>query len=79
MEVVNICGINWTRGLILVAHLVPAEGVTLEGTRIVVFGRLWAGNGIDNDTGAVNGAARIERHLWSATASMKYWIIVPFP
>lgn len=58
------------------AYLVPFEGVVLEGTRMVVFGRLWTGNGIDNDMGVVNGAARIERHLWSATASMKNRIIV---
>ena len=56
----------------------PFEGIMLEGKRMVVFGWLWSGNGIDNDIGVVSGAARIERHLWSATASMKDRVIVPF-
>ena len=59
------------------AYLVPFEGVVLEGMTMVVFGRLCTGNGIDNDMGVVNGAARIERHFWKATASMKNGIIVP--
>ena len=60
------------------AYLVPVEGVMLEGMRMVVFGRLWSGNGIDNDMGVVSGAAKIERHLCSAAASIKNRFIVPF-
>ena len=62
----------------VLAYLVPVEGVVLEGMRMVVFGRLWSGNGMDNDMGVVSGAARIERHLCSATASMRNRFIVPF-
>ena len=61
------------------AYLVPVEFVMLKGMRmVVVFGRLWSGNSIENDMGVVSGAARIERHLCSATASMKNGIIVRF-
>ena len=76
MEVVNVCGIDGIKGMFS-AYLVPFEGVVWEGMRMVMFGRLWSGDGIDNDMGKVNGAARIERPLWSATASMKNRIIVP--
>ena len=39
LEVVNICSIDWIRGIVS-AYLVPVEGVILEGMRMVVFGRL---------------------------------------
>ena len=46
--------------------------------RIVVFGRSWSGAGNDNSKGVINGAARTETHLCSASASMKTEIIVSF-
>ena len=77
MRIVIIGGTNWIGGMIS-AYLVPFEGVVVEGMMVVVFGRLWSGNGIDNDKGVVSGDARIERHLWRATANMKIRIIVSF-
>ena len=41
-----------------------------------MFGRSCIGNGNDNDRGVVNGAARIETHVRSVTASMKDLIIL---
>ena len=60
------------------AYLVPLEGDTVVGMRIVVFGRSWSGAGNDNSKGVINGAARTETHLCSASASMKTEIIVSF-
>ncbi len=44
----------------------------------MVFGRSWSDNGNDNGKGVVDGAARTETHLRSATASMEDRIIVSF-
>ena len=60
------------------AYLVPFKGDAAVGMRIVVFRRSSSGDGSDNGKGVVNGAARIETHLWSATASMENRIIVSF-
>ena len=77
MRIVIIGGINWIGGMVP-AYLVPFEGVVVEGMRMVVFGRLWSGKGIDNEKGVASGDARIERHLWRATANMKNLIIISF-
>ena len=43
-----------------------------------MFGWSWSVDSNGNVKGAVNGVARTETHLWSATASMIDRIIVSF-